>query len=365
MAKVALLISRQPLQPSGRTPWVRAVIEAVRWVRKNGHTLVSSVGMPTWELVTVSAALAHVPLQLVLPPLGDAGADTNAFISGFGLDPAMTTVHVLESKDPKQPKADRLLRRDEVIVSEADILVPIAVKPHGNMAALLAAHRQRKTCVDRFRVTAKTRLAPVGYRIPADTINPRLAELAGPFLFHWTRACHGPWPDESPFTYYRDIINSPSYPRSAFETLRRIVSHRRLIASPWRMPGNIPTVSFSACPPASMAPLMRWRARYRRMSFEPYAIGIRRTVAEDVGIRPVCYYRGDNPLAGSDDIWLSQSAGRQTDWRHEHEYRHRGDLNLSAISDTDLVLITRTRSEATALSQVTGLRVYPFTTEDV
>ena len=362
MTTVALLVSRQSLRPTASTPWVRAVREAVRWTRQHGHHLVSSVGIPTWELITACAALERVPVHLVLPAdrrISDTAVET--LTAAFALDGLVVQVHRVCGR--REAGAAAMAARDRLIGRLADKLLPISIAPRGSMQALLTeGHRAGKEIITRFQVPHVRRRERLGYTIDPSTLNPELHRIADRFLFHWTRTADGPWPDERPFDYYRDILSHDRYPRSALDTLRHILHTGRLIASGRRMPQGIPTVSFTALSPEETAPLIRWRARYHRMSFEPYAVGIHLQAAARLGIRPVVYYEPDepNPLAGTEEVWRSQSRGRITDWRAEEEYRHRGDLNLSGLEDDDIVVIARTADEAARLQAETGRRVVPF-----
>jgi hypothetical protein len=128
------------------------------------------------------------------------------------------------------------------------------------------------------------------------------------------------------------------------------------------MPGNVPVVSLSDLSPVEVIPLMRWRARYRQMSFEPYGIGIERQVALEHGICPVRYYDRENgELPAAENIWLSQSAGTKGNWTAEREYRHRGDFNLGAIPRNKLLLLCHTAAEADQIEMETGIRAVSFT----
>ena len=106
---------------------------------------------------------------------------------------------------------------------------------------------------------------------------------------------------------------------------------------------------------------MRWRARYRQMSFEPYGVGIRREIALSAGIESVQYVDRLSASSAPDDKgWLRQSRGQKSDWRQEKEYRYRGDFALRQIKPEGLVLFCRTNDEAERLRQSFGLKVIPF-----
>ena len=49
MKTAAIMISRQPLRVNSESPWLKAASEAVLWAGKNGYTLLTSIGVKTWE----------------------------------------------------------------------------------------------------------------------------------------------------------------------------------------------------------------------------------------------------------------------------------------------------------------------------
>ena len=157
--------------------------------------------------------------------------------------------------------------------------------------------------------------------------------------------------------YYKDIINSEIYPRTAFDTLLRIIRNGTIIASARNMPEGVPTVSFSAQPPGHAIQLMRWRARYSEMSMEPYGIGISITNAKQRGIFPVRYYdKSEYKMENDKERWLTQSKGKITDWSDEMEYRHQGNFDLKRIPSDEIQLFCHTQSEAESIFHETGFK---------
>jgi len=157
--------------------------------------------------------------------------------------------------------------------------------------------------------------------------------------------------------YYRAVLNSDRYPRSAYDTLIHILTIRTLKATTRHMPAGTPTVSFTGLSVAESLPLMRWRARYAEMSFEPYGVALARSAATRLGIRAVRYYdAGAGRPAPGGDVWLTQSMGQRTDWRQERESRARGDLDLSSLSGDDFIAICFHPGEAQKITALTGVR---------
>jgi hypothetical protein len=256
------------------------------------------------------------------------------------------------------------MQRDKAVVDDADILIPISVRPGGHMAALLeSARTTEKEIVRDFAVTKSSKNPTLAYHLHIASLNPEIDSVARQYLIHWTRTSNSAWQDERPIDYYAAIVRSETNPRSALETLRHIVSSRWIIASARHMPENIPTVALSSLSPRDVIPLMRWRARYSEMSFEPYGIGIRADYASHLNVHPVVYYEGKHPPPkASTSPWLYQSIGMKTDWRQEQEYRHKGDLSLDGLPKDAFCLFCRFPEEALQLERDFGIKAIALQT---
>jgi len=356
--QAAILLSRQPLRPCRTTPWVRTLLDAIRHVRDRNLTLITSVGMPTYEMAISAAACADIEQRICIP-----AADSNQFqqrktetCRQFRLDPELTDfVPVLPPDSRIKPKA-LMVVRDRAVIEQADILIPVSVRPGGVMERLLDRYASTKTLVSDYRIPYEPGDNRLKYEVAKYDLNPGLGELSENYLIHWTRAANGPWPDETRDDYYRSIMQSDHYPRDAFATLLHILGTRRLLASARHMPAGIATVSFSGLPPADVIPLMRWRARYAEMSFEPYGIGIRKDRALKSGIREVLYYDPTFGNPSSDaDRWRRQSVGTKTDWRQEAEYRTKQNVRLDEIDESELLVFCFYPRQAARIVMTAGL----------
>ena len=353
-----ILLSTQPLRRCGATPWVANIVAAVRWLKGQDIQICSSVGMQTWELITAAAALEAVTLRCYLQTSNQpATSRESEIIRDFGLKPEL-----VEFVHPDQPESGKLelatAARDHMVVEDSDMLIPASIRLSGHMAELLERGIvQRKEIVREFQLSAMERPHGIAYSLDLEKLNPAIDEISGKYLIHWTRATNTRWPDERSVDYYSAIINSHSYPRTGLDTLCHILDTMRLIGSGRHMPQSIRTVAFSSLSPREVVPLMRYRARYSEMSFEPYGIGIAKELASSLELLPVIYYSDRKAPAESGEApWRLQSVGSKTDWRQEQEYRHAGDLALESISKDALHLFCRFPDEAERLQQMYGIQ---------
>lgn len=357
----AILLSRQALRPTGAAPWVRECVRAIEWIKQERMGVVSSVGMQTWELITALASINKIPLRLMIPVNNEREmlVARATYALHFGLDREIVEfVPVIGDDD----RSRQLALRDATVVRKADVLVPVSLRQDGSMVSLIAgAETDGKEIWRQFTTPYEPNHDALKVDYDGHQLTDEIRDFDEDYLIHWTRAANHAWPDERLIDYYSALINSQSWPRSAFETLRRIVESSRLIASSLHMPSRIATVSFSALRPVEALPLMKWRARYSQMTFEPYGIGLPTELAERSGVKAVHYYdRNDALDMDPARVWLWQSRGAISDWTAEREHRHRGDLMLRAIPPEAVILFCRTREEAAELSRRYHHRVIPF-----
>jgi hypothetical protein len=363
MKTSAILLSRQPLRPCRLTPWVRQTLLAVDWVKKNHLCLFTSLGMQTWEFLIYLAQFRKIEQVVLIPATNEHEFQTlkEFTIDQFGLDRSLVRFRAIMSKTNSCRNPSLLYDRDHTAVFEADVLIPVSIRAKGHMEDLVQKKINEKQgeVITRFQIEYYKREHPLAYDIERNKLPPETINIGNRYITHWTRAPNGPWPSENKYAYFSAVAGSDVYPRNAFNTIQNIIKTGKIIASSAHMPRGIPAVSFSGLAPDKILPLMKWRSRYRRMSFEPYGIGIEKTTARQLGIVPVRYYRkGEYPE--NMPFWQLQSRGVKTDWKQEAEYRYPGDFNLSDTDCSKIVCFCHTRDEADVTEKSFGIKTYAF-----
>ncbi len=363
--KAAVLNSRQNLRPLGSDAWIKNTGSAIRHAVDDGCTILTSIGMNTWEIVLyfVSAYNARVVTYIPVEKGADSGKIKYAICTQFELNNELTDWRFIEINNVKKDKHFFQQKRDEAIVNEADIIYPISVRRNGNMERLLETGRNKKIAIrDNFRTEYSGSDRKYKIKIDPERINPNIDKLLKYYLIHWTRTSNTAWPGETKYEFYRDIVHSRAvYPRNALETLKKILTDRKVIASSRHYRKNVPAVAFSSLAPSEASSLMKWRARYREMSFEPYGIAIKRELAKRIGIRRVIYgHAKEFHNLKVEERPYFQSTGTKGFWLPENEYRFIGDLDLNLIPAESLAAIARRPDEIAAIKQIYDGQVISF-----
>jgi hypothetical protein len=364
--RCVILNSRQSKRPCNRDDWVTTTARAIDSFIRQGLTVITSIGLNTWELITHLVNVGGGRQIVVLPSMNEESIPSviTQTISDFKLEP-MSCLFVAPRSDTVIGRSakDFWPERDRLAVDLADGVLPISIRRGGNLDGILKeAETEGKEICNEFRVDYSRPVDRVRYDFQGCTLNPALDDPDWRYIIHWTRSSHKPYPTETRFEYYRDILTSDTYCRSALNTLTRIAVDGTIRSSSRFIRGGHQVVSFSALEPLKAVKLMRWRRRYVCYSFEPYGVAIRTDTAIAAGMRPVAY--GDDGLYSQlddRDRPYFQSCGSEiSDWCPEAEWRCLGELNLQNLPADGIKLITYTRWEAAALQQLTEYEVIPM-----
>jgi hypothetical protein len=343
-------LSRQNLYPCKKTPWIVNSTKAIIWIRKENHTLITSVGLSTWE-VLITLGLKYSLKQIVIIPadsIEQYNRKLDYYKNQFDFDNSISTLPLILQTISKN---ELLFARDEKIIELSDVLLPVSIRKNGNFHKKLK--ETKKIINDNFSIPYNSKHYE-GSKYQIEKIIKNNSFTSNNYLIHWTRRCKSNWPDENLLTYYLDIFKSDEYPRSGFETLRHIFDKRVIIASNRHMVKGFSCVSFTDSSVIEFVKLMKWRKRYVEYSFEPYGIGIEREYGILSGITKVTYV-SDKKHIENKDSWKYQTIGNKGDWRKENEYRYKGDFDLSIVPEKKLVFFCAYKEEAEILRRDYGI----------
>jgi len=361
-----ILNSRQSKTPCGNDPWIVNTQRAVMAAIEKGYAILTSIGMNTWELALWAAASQGGKQVVVLPdtPEGQFDMAIKSLIDDFELDRSKTgwLTFPIEGKARSRKIAWPL--RDKLALEHADLILPVSIRPKGNLDRLVAQFgaRNDKDIINDFRVEYRTKERPLS---PVrGEINKALAARNWDYITHWTHSCHDPWPGQKSSDFYKNLrASGDRYPNDALGTLKNILRQKLLRGSATNMRGGLRAVAFSKHPSQKVVSLMRWRKRYVRWNFELYGIAIARKTAVEIGIRPVIYGKPEiyKRLAEADKPYFQSEGIDGGDWREEAEWRFVGDLDISNIDSRDLLIIVATPDEIEPIKQLTDAEVVSFT----
>jgi hypothetical protein len=353
VVRAIILNSVQSRPVHADDPWLRPTLQAADQLASRGYQVIASVGSAPWELVLWRAALNRSPLHVILPlPLhAHPGRALSTLVDHFDIPPDLLSSTILPSRLPSGRCKDTWPTRDDLAWAMADVVVPISIRPAGVWDRKLRSEHC-KVIDARWRTSWRRRTPAL--RWDHVTFPPWPAGISprGDMLIHFTRASAGPWPGESAASYYAALARSQrGDPRSALATLTRILDEQLVRGSPTRIRGGAQATCWTALPPHQTSPLFRWRTRYARPAFEPFAIAISTDVARQLGARPVVYDQGAVRSGRPTDALWHQGCSQRSNWLHEREWRIPGDLDLRPLRTTDAVVLVPTESAASALRE--------------
>ena len=358
--KLAVILnSSQSKTPCGNDSWVAATSTAVADLVKSGYTIITSIGLTTWELAAYLVSKNDGDQIMVSPYCDDENGRIifRNTIDEFGLDDDRTAmVFVAPEPDSRKPKAT-WLKRDKAAITLASVLVPVSIRPSGRLENLLKKPGDGRETLSKYQVDYKKPIvSPPRYRDKRIAFNLENWN----HITHWTRTRHGPWPGQTKRDYYRQLIESENeYPNNAFNALMNMAEEGIIRASSKKIRDSLEVVGFTESNPREVLGQMRWLPKRVNWNFEPYGIAIRKRAASKIGIKPVIYgYPDDYELLPDPDKPYFQSRGqRDVDWSMEREWRNIGDLDLSKIPPEDLTYLTWRKGESGLLRKITASEV--------
>lgn len=279
----------------------------------------------------------------------------------------VSAVRIAFGKD--DPNADHFvplesqpgISRDAVVIELADRVDAVYVRTGGTIEkSLFRRIEQRGDVTTRVAITpdakcAAARLITAGaigwfYSAPrndpaeerletTDHENDPWTRIDGQWLIHCTRGPRTNWPGETTRQFRDSILigNEESTNRQPIDALSRIVRSGHLIASSTATSKRYRVVCFSEVSLAELIDRRCFRPQLGRWDYEPYGIAIRRSAAQNLGIKPVIY--GEPRIRATlseQDRFRFHPVGKTFDWRSEKEWRSRQSIDLQAMNDQDI-----------------------------
>ncbi len=360
-----VLNSRQGKYPVGEEPWVQNTVKAVEYCARQGWTVLTGIGMKTWELVLWAAAesMAEVVVLVgVSPKLSEyqVQTDVRELFHNFHIDESNALA--IPYKETRQKKS-LWLQRDTWILDNSKVLLPVSVRCGGFMDTRLSDKEFSGKMDNRFRVDYNPRKLDFTASFDFQAIQ-KLPDDGKTWAIHWTRTSQGPWPGETPSDYYTALVEGgDTYPRTAEETLKRILAEKKIRGTCWRMPMKKAMVSLSILEPSYMHARMKWSQRYVRPTFEPFGIGIECSALQNAGGKPVVYGASEElkGLSIEDRLFFQTVHDQGENWAEEKEWRVLGDLDLTTFSEDQVVVYVPAEDVEKRISVCTPFSVMSLT----
>ncbi len=397
---LAVFNSRKPRLVSPDSNWLKALCFFFRSLDPGEIGLAGSMGTLTYDLAGAQALRSGLP-QLVVAPFPLLKVDRELW-KIYGENARSVPVFSCMVETLTCSKRQAPICRDRILGALADFHLVLEIRSRGNLLAALeeiqaksprpqfvfepektnSSNTGNRTLLTKFSEYAHGFKLPrtqdlsaanlVQTQCPANGNSPRLSkgrplgfyrssqhgDIAwSDYLFHYTRACAGPWPGQSYHQYLLDLLDGhPLSGHSALETLIRIIQDGLIRASSRMVRGRGTVICWSSHPPQELFVMRKWNRALARWTVEPYGVAVRRDILRSLGAKPAIY--------GSEQVYfrlveserhrfqLSRS-DPSASWRHEREWRLRGSLTFGKIkSDKGFVFVQTNDEKAKLCSHV-------------
>ena len=396
---LAVFNSRKPRLVSPHSNWLKALRSCFLSLDSREITLAGSTGTITYDLVCAYARRSGLSQLLVVPgPLVNADRE---LLQRYG-DESVNQVPLLSCMLDAESCSKRQAQvcRDRVLGALAHIHLVLEIRSRGNLSAVLEeiqAKSPRPQIVFDPEETNSSNAGnralltkfpehthgfkfpepgdlpspnPVQTNHPANKNSPRSSErepmpwgfeyaprhddiIWGDYLYHYTRASAGPWPGETYVEYLLNLLDErPLSGHSALETLIRILQEGLLRAGSKMVRSKAEVTSWSSHPPGELFEMRKWNRGLARWTVEPYGIAVRRDILRSLGAKPAIYGGEEvySRLAESERYRFQLSrSGASASWRHEREWRVRGDLALGKFKPDEGLIFVQTKEEKAKL----------------
>ncbi|MFH1563857.1 MAG: DNA-processing protein DprA [Nitrospirota bacterium] len=374
----AVLNSHKIRSVTPTTCWLKVTTKLTESAIEKGVTIVSSLGMLTYEIVTFIANRHNSPMIIVLDGYlpGVLSSDLrktfyDKFSNMFDLKNTLF-ISPFWPEITLPVRRERMAIRDYWVVALAKKLFVAEARIDGNIQKLAstALSEGRKVAVFRPLISdqntkgnQKLLLAGAEAVIYSGTAQskpsyssgeetPPLSIVLSEYLFHSTRACPSPWPEQTLSGYIQSLVeNDLDAGHMAFDTLCRILKEQLIRAGNRLVRGKTSVVSFTTCLPNELAKIRKWNPALIRWTFEPYGIGIKKSILGKMGAKPVIYAEEEkfSQLPPKQQFRFQLHQPPKTDWSLEKEWRLTGDVILSHLSPENMIIVVSSPHESTII----------------
>ncbi len=376
LPRIAIFNSRKPRPVSPDSPWLKALRTVPGDIASSGVGLATGLGTLTYDMTGTFAVRSALPLTVaapcsVLKPNSEFSRLYGKAEGGIALLSCLLDTSACT-------KTKRLLCRDRILAELADIHIVLEIRSGGNLATVLREQQRRSPRLHvvyepEKRNSTNSANFDLLREFPAHARAVRIRKSEGPpellgipcpepaistlepdridwnsYLFHYTRACPGPWPGQTYSQYLLSLLDGdPLSGHSAFDTLTRILEEGLIRAGSGMVRGSEAVISWSSHPPSDLFRLRKWNPALVRWTVEPYGLAFRRDFLRSVGAKPAVYGREEvySSLPATEKHRFQLSRSRVSDWRHEREWRLRGDLNIMNAGEENFFVFVQTERE--------------------
>ena len=369
--------------------WLRALRLTLEEIKALSGTFVASRGTLTYDLVSAFAMATSSPLLWFMPDGLSSELPSDEHVQWKTRHHFVTALSCHLGRN-RCPKAVRWTCRDRMVAHLADVHIVLELRPSSRLARILVdQYRQSPRAIWVLKGIREDDSPRPGNRelVERLPVQPRFFHVGGPpsegprrappaclsgaavceewtpswkdYLYHYTRACNGPWPGEDHQRYCIGILKGdPFSSHSPLATLARILNERRIRASHLLVRGKQSVVSLTSRPPQELHLFRRWNRSQARWTLEPYGIALRKPILKRMGARPTIY-GGESvyPRLGPKDRYRFQSRGGRASWMAEREWRLNGDLWLWELAPADYFVFVPNGDEALQLADLAELPV--------
>lgn len=372
----SFLLSHQSRLAMPGNWWVNAARDVARWAASNDMVAVTGGGLLHLDFARWAAHSFGPVIYL------DISDILSLRTTGAGSAPDhWCDLRLIPNLKTRMSKNELLSTRDSIVAALSDTLVAIAVRKGGIMERLglealakgrrvlaleppspakeyAGNHALLENGAEKLELDVRCPVFDSGIKQlksqSAVKIKKNKASLTtADYLWHFTREFPGPWPGQTWGTYFSELAaGALDSGHSALDSLARILSEERIRACGRMIRGGYPVVCWSGAEPVELMERRRYRSALVRWEFQPYAIGLRREVAEKLGLEKVIYMasEGYSSVPERDRFrFQARSEGSSAKWSEDEEWRNMGDFLLTDLHPSEGAVLVHTQDEITGI----------------